>query len=131
MGKPPKGGHHDWLRIALWATLILALLPLVIAAWIVQDILRSKSTRTSPGLLQQVFGYWIGIKLWHKNQICIRDVRVRESSNRIYLVRLYGELVGGDLTRGDMVTIYGEDCGGTLHFVHGTNHTLRALIQIQ
>jgi len=133
IGSPRPNMAGLLLRILLWVLIFIAILPFIIAFWVMRDILSSKPrTYTGPGLLQQVFGYWLGIKLWNQSPMLIRDFRVRESATgRIGLVRIHGQLIEGDIVRGDTVTILGDDLNGTLLFQEGMNHTIRSRIALQ
>jgi hypothetical protein len=116
----------------MWILALLAILPILAALWVITDVLSSgRKASSGPGLFQQVFGYWLGIKLWNRSQTPIRDFRVRESSTgRLWLVRMYGQLIEGAVDRGDIVTLFADSSNGTLLFRSGMNHSLRSKIAV-
>lgn len=121
------------VRTLLWTLATVAILPGVVAFWIMRDLMSSgRRPHSGPGLLQQIFGYWLGIKLWNRSQTPVRNFRVRESgSGRTRLVRMFGNLIEGDVAMGDTVTVFGDDSNGTLIFRDGMNHSLRSRIAVR
>ncbi len=105
---------------------------MLIAVWVMKDIMSSENKSSSDhGLFEQVLGYWFGIKLWDRSRTPIRDFRLRDSvAGRDWLVRMYGQLIEGDITRGDTVTIFADYSNGTLIFRDGYNHTIHSSITV-
>ncbi len=132
-GAPRQDRANLLVRILLWTFCIFFIIPILIAVWVMKDIMSSNNRSSSGhGLFDQVLGYWFGIKLWDRSRTQIRDYRVQENgTGRIWLVRMYGQLCDGDIARGDSVSIFADYTNGTLIFRSGYNHTVNSSIVVQ
>jgi hypothetical protein len=84
------------------------------------------------GITSQVFGFFLTGKLFGpKEQVVVRDLRLRDSAGQEHLVRVRGELVAGNLTVGDEVEVEGYNRRGTLMFRKGLNRRTRSEIAVK
>jgi hypothetical protein len=84
------------------------------------------------GLLSQVSGFFLVGKLFGpKDQVLVRDFRLRDSTGQEHLVRLRGELTAGNLSVGDEVDVEGYNRRGTLMFRKGLNRRTRSEIVVK
>jgi hypothetical protein len=84
------------------------------------------------GLASQVSGFFLTGKLFGpKDQVLVRDFRLRDSTGQEHLVRLRGELTAGNLSVGDEVDVEGYNRRGTLMFRKGLNRRTRSEIVVK
>jgi hypothetical protein len=84
------------------------------------------------GLASQVSGFFLTGKLFGpKEQVLVRDFRLRDSTGLEHLVRIRGELVAGNLSAGDEVEVEGYNRRGTLMFRKGMNRRTRSEIVVK
>jgi len=84
------------------------------------------------GLVSQVSGVFVIGKLFgQKEQVLVRDFRLRDSTGMEHLVRLRGELVAGNLSVGDVVDVEGYNRRGTLMFRKGLNRRTQSEIVLK
>ncbi len=84
------------------------------------------------GLASQVSGFFLTGKLFGpKEQVLVRDFRLRDSTGLEHLVRIRGELVAGNLSAGDEVDVEGYNRRGTLMFRKGMNRRTRSEIVVK
>jgi len=89
-----------------------------------------------PGLvsniISQVVGFFLTGKLFGpKDQVPVRDIRLRDDSGQEHLVRIRGEIVAGNMNVGDVVEIEGYNRRGTLMVRRGWNKRTRSEIMIK
>lgn len=130
MGATRQDKAHLLVRILLLTFCIFMIAPVLIMAWVMKDIMSSGNKSSSDhGLLEQVLGYWFGIKLWDPSRTPIRNSWVQEAgTHRMWLVRMYGQLCEGDIARVDTVTIFADYSNGTLICRDGYYHTNHSTI---
>ncbi len=84
------------------------------------------------GLASQVSGFFLTGKLFGpKEQVLVRDFRLRDSTGLEHLVRIRGELITGNLNVGDEVDVEGYNRRGTLMFRKGLNRRTRSEIVVK
>lgn len=111
------------------AALIMPLALLLAFAWIVARMFRGGFLSA---VAVQVTSFMLTRKLLGPTaNIPVRDFRVRDSSGEETLVRMKGQLVSGNLTVGDDVTVEGWMRSGMLVFRKGYNSRIRARIQVR
>jgi hypothetical protein len=125
-------GAKAW-RVILWLLFTALLAPLALGMWIVGTFTSSKS---SPSFLsrvaERVLGHWLGGEIWKPKTVPVHDIRIRETqTGRILLIRVGGHLVAGNFSRGDRITIRGEDHYGTILFREGVNHSIQSRILVK
>ena len=89
-----------------------------------------------PGFLSsvasQVVGFFLTSKLLGpKDDVPVRDVRLRDAARQEHLVRLKGDLISGSINVGDDILVEGFDRSGTLIFSRGWNKRIRAEIRVK
>jgi hypothetical protein len=134
MAKP----EFNWASFIIKFAIGLILFPFIIAA-LVFSIFWSfffGSGRNRPGffssLASQVVGFFLTGKLFGpKDQVPVRDIRLRDEVGQEHLVRIRGELLAGNLNVGDEVEVEGFDRRGTLMFRRGHNKRTRAEILVK
>ena len=83
-------------------------------------------------LASQLIGYFLMGKLFGQRRlIAVRDIRVRDRAGGEHLVRVEGDIVGGNLSVGDEVIVEGRDHHGTLVFRRGLNLRTNAQIAVR
>lgn len=137
MAKP----EFKWPSFLIKLTIGLAIFPLIIGAIIAGVFFSLINSlfgfgRNRPGffssLASQVVGFFLTGKLFGpKEQVPVRDIRLRDEVGQEYLVRIRGELVAGNLNVGDEVEVEGFDRRGTLMFRRGRNKRTRAEILVK
>jgi hypothetical protein len=99
------------------------------------SILRPRVSRQPSAfssLGSQVLGFLLTGKLFGpKEQVTVRDVRLRTLAGGEQLVRIRGELVAGNLNVGDEAEVEGFDRHGTLMFRRGRNKRTRSEIVVK
>jgi hypothetical protein len=126
-----------WGKFLLKVCLGLILLPFALIFAVPFLILLSlfRGSGRSPGLFSnlgsQLMSFWLTAKLFKKDDVPVRDIRVRDHSGAEHLVRIRGHFIAGNVNVGDDVTIEGVDRGGTLMFRRGTNHRTGSEIRVQ
>jgi len=135
MAKP----ETDWLRILLKLAMGILFLPVilvvVIAGLIVGrtfSILGIGASKFFSGIASQMIGFFLAGKLFGpKEQVPVRDIRLRDASEQEHLVRIRGELVAGNVNVGDEVEVEGFDRRGTLMLRRGKNLRTRSEIRVK
>jgi hypothetical protein len=133
--------ESTWPSLITKFTIGLILSPLIIGGIIIALVFSIFLSifgfgRNRPGffssLASQVVGFFLTGKLFGpKEQVPVRDIRVRDEEGQEHLVRLRGELVAGNLNVGDEVEVEGFDRRGTLMFRRGRNKRTRAEILVK
>jgi hypothetical protein len=129
--------EFSWGRFFLKACIAVLLLPfalivgvpLLVLSWLFRGSSRSSGMFSS--LSSQVLGFWLTGKLFRKDDVPVRDIRVRDSSGSEHLVRIKGDFVAGNVNVADNVTIEGVNRQGTLMFRRGTNHRTHCEILVK
>lgn len=135
MAKP----ETDWLRILLKLAMGILLLPVilgvVIAGMIVGktfSILGIGASKFFSGIASQTIAFFLTGKLFGpKEQVPVRDIRLRDDSGQEHLVRIRGELFAGNISVGDEVDVEGFDRRGTLMLRRGLNKRTRSEIRVK
>lgn len=135
MAKP----ETDWLRILLKLAMGIILLPVilgvVIGALIIGitfSLLGIGTSRFFSSLASQIIGFFLMGKLFGpKEQVPVRDIRLRDDSGLEHLVRIRGELVAGNMNVGDEVEVEGFNRRGTLMLRRGLNKRTRSEIRVK
>jgi hypothetical protein len=133
IGIPQRTAPENALRVLLWLVIFFFFAPIVMGLWMA-GMLISSGSRSSflSRVTERVFGYWLGIEIWNRSTVPVQDLRVQETrSGRIRLVRVAGHLVAGNFSRGDSVTIRGEDHHGTILFREGVIHSIQSRIVVR
>jgi len=137
MAKP----EFNWFSFISKLIIGLILLPFIIGFIIVAIVFSIFLSifsfgRNRPGFLSslasQVVGFFLTGKLFGpKEQVPVRDIRLRDDVGQEHLIRIRGELVAGNLNVGDEVEVEGFDRRGTLMFRRGHNKRTRAEILVK
>jgi hypothetical protein len=138
MAKP----ETNWAKTLLKLTIGIILSPFLIALAIVGVVFSTFFSIFTlghggrPGFISniasQVVGFFLTGKLFGpKDQVPVRDIRLRDASGQEHLVRIRGELVAGNMNVGDKVEVEGYNRRGTLMFRRGWNKRTRSEIMIK
>lgn len=135
MAKPETA----WLRILLKLAMGIVLLPVILGvvigvliAGFTFSLLGIGGSRFFSSLASQIIGFFLMGKLFgQKEQVPVRDVRLRDDSGQEHLVRIRGELVAGNINVGDEVEVKGFNRKGTLMLRRGKNLRTRAEIRVK
>lgn len=128
MTKPISHWATNFLKIALWIFLFPIVISIIGAAFMTSFLFSflnfGRSSR--PGFISslgsQVIGFFLTGKLFGpKDQIPVRDVRIRDKNGNEHLIRIAGELLAGNFNVGDEIEAQGFDRRGTLVFYRGKN----------
>ena len=115
--------------------LLPVILGVVIAGLIIGitfSILGIGSSKFFSGLASQIIGFFLTGKLFgSKEQVPVRDIRLRDDSGQEHLVRIRGELFAGNISVGDEVEVEGFNRRGTLMLRRGLNKRTRAEIRVK
>ncbi len=129
----------DWLRILFKFAIGIILLPIILGAVIAAliigitfSILGIGASRFFSSLASQIIGFFLVGKLFGpKEQVPVRDIRLRNDSGLEHLVRIRGELVAGNMNVGDEVEVEGFNRRGTLMLRRGKNLRTRSEIRVK
>ncbi len=136
MSKP----EPNWLIMLLKFLVGLAILPFVLGIALAFSILSYLPPfnywRGKPGFISnvasQVIGFFLTGKLFGpKDQVPVRDIRLRDAAGQEHLVRLRGELIAGNMNVGDEVEVEGFNRRGTLMFRRGRNNRTHSEILVK
>jgi len=130
-----KGLFLIFLKIA-FGILFLPILLGVLAAIMIMQMLspfsRNRRYGHSSSLSSHIVGFFLTQQLIRpKEQISVRDIRLRDKSGQEHLVRIQGQLVNGNMIVGDEVEVEGFNRRGTLMVRRGFNKRTRSEIRIR
>ena len=113
------------LLIFFFPVIISVLIAAMMASFIYSFLSFGRGAR--PGFLSsiasQVIGFFLTGKLFGpKDQIPVRDVRIRDKNGNEHLIRIAGELIAGNFNVGDEIEALGFNRRGTLIFYKGRNY---------
>jgi hypothetical protein len=138
LGLLAAGLYLAYCHIAL---LVYALISLFMLSHVLRAVgLRGNPMRCMHDLVALLIGARVGGRGPQRGrEVPVRDVRVRVYANhgtrpreaRDYLVRIRGEWITGNVTKGDHIDVEGYRRGGTLMFVRGTNTTIHSAIRVR
>jgi len=135
MAKPETDWRRILFKLAMGILLLPVILGVVISALIIGlafSFLGIGSSKLFSGLASQMVGYFLTGKLFGpKEQVPVRDIRLRDASEQEHLVRIRGELVAGNVNVGDEVEVEGFDRRGTLMLRRGKNLRTRSEIRVK
>jgi hypothetical protein len=126
--------EFHWGRF-LWTTCIrLLLLPFAVVLFlpffIINLFVRSRPPGFMSHLSSEVLSFWLITKFFRKDEVPVRDIRLRDLSASERLVRIRGHFVAGNVNVGDDITVEGVDRQGTLMFRRGFNHRTNSAIRV-
>jgi len=102
---------------------------LLVLLWLISKIMPKNFVS---GVAVQVVSFMLTRRLVGPvTNVPIRDIRIRDSANQEFLVRLKGQLISGSISVGDDVVLAGWDRGGTVIFKRGFNKRIRTDIRIK
>lgn len=140
MVKPETSGLWLLSKLVIGILLLPFMVAVIIAGFICSGMwslfFRFGRHSEEPGfasrLASQVIGYYLTGKLFGpKELVPVRDIRLRGSDAREYLVRIRGELSAGNVAVGDEIEVHGFNRHGTLIFERGINRRTRASILVR
>lgn len=133
MTKPESSLGKFLLKVCVALMLLPLVLilgvPLLMLSWLFGR--SSRSPGLPSGLANQFLSFWLTSKLFKKDDVPVRDIRVRDLSGVEHLVRIRGHFITGNVNVADDVTMEGVDRGGTLMFRRGTNHRTHCEILVK
>ena len=128
-----------WLSFFLKLSLGILFLPILLG--VVAGVMIMRMTFSflgfgksdfSSGIISQMVGYFLTHRLLKpKEQISVRDVRLRDKHGQEHLVRIRGELVAGNMNVGDEIEVEGFNRRGTLMIRRGFNKRTRSEIRVR
>lgn len=135
MAKP----ETDWLRFLFKFAMGILLLPVILGVvisgliiWMTFSLFGIGRSEFFSRVGSHVFGSFLAGKLFgSKEQIPVRDIRLRDNRGEEHLVRIRGELFSGNINVGDEVEVEGFNRSGTLMLRRGWNARTRAKIQVK
>jgi hypothetical protein len=129
MTKPISHWAVKGIKISLLILFFPVILSVLIAAMMASFLFSflSFGRGARPGFLSslasQVIGFFLTGKLFGpKDQIPVRDVRIRDKNGNEHLIRIAGELITGNFNVGDEIEAQGFNRRGTLIFYKGRNY---------
>lgn len=138
MSKPQKGLLGHLLSVVLALAFLPLVLALVIAFYFISMSLSLSGfgNKGRPGFLSGLASHLLAFYLTGKlfgprDQIPVRDIRVRDSAGDEYLVRIQGELTAGTVNVGDTIEVSGFNRRGTLIFSRGRNTRIGSDIRVK
>jgi hypothetical protein len=132
-GYPQRTTLEITARALMWLLFALLMLPILIVLWVAAMLLSSGSRPSFfSRVAEHALGYGLGNRIMRRSPVPVRELRVREvQTGRIRLVRVAGHLAGGSFSRGDWITVRGQDYHGTLLFREGVNHSIQSRIVLK
>ena len=132
-GKRQFSCREALVRVLGRTVLFFLLAPFLLAFWITGQMMsRGSQPSFVSRIAERVFGYWLGIEIWKRSAVTVCDLRVRESRTaQIRQVRITGNLLAGNPSCRDWITVRGEDYYGTILLREGVNHTIGSRIVVR
>ena len=126
------------MPLLLKIAIALFLLPFALGILIVVSLfsMMSSGQGGQKGFLSQIGSHMATIFLvdrvfGQKEQVPVRDIRLRDIGGHEHLVRVRGELIAGTVNVGDEIDVEGTDENGTLMLERGWNKRIRTEIKVK